>query len=90
LTFSQYFMPAIIDVLSKEIAKYEALVAQLKATRDAIRAAEGGAAAPAAAKKRGRPAKAAKAEKAPANGAGKKRGRPRKAAAPAEAPAAQA
>ena len=88
-------MPAIIDVLSKEIEKYEALVAQLKATRDAIRATEGGSAAPAptAAKKRGRPAKAAKAakvEKAPASGTGKKRGRPRKAAAPAEAPAAQA
>ena len=82
-------MPAIIDVLSKEIEKYEALVAQLKATRDAIRATEGGSAAPAptAAKKRGRPAKAAKPA---ANGAGKKRGRPRKAAAPAEAPAAQA
>jgi hypothetical protein len=82
-------MPAIIDVLSKEIEKYEALVAQLKATRDAIRATEGGSAAPAptAAKKRGRPAKAAKPA---ANGAGKKRGRPRKSAAPAEAPAAQA
>jgi hypothetical protein len=80
-------MPAIIDVLSKEIEKYEALVAQLKATRDAIRATEGGSAAPAptAAKKRGRPAKAAKPA---ANGAGKKRGRPRKSAAPAEAPAA--
>jgi hypothetical protein len=80
-------MPAIIDVLSKEIEKYEALVAQLKATRDAIRATEGGSAAPAptAAKKRGRPAKAAKPA---ANGAGKKRGRPRKVAVPAEAPAA--
>jgi hypothetical protein len=80
-------MPAIIDVLSKEIEKYEALVAQLKATRDAIRATEGGSAAPAptAAKKRGRPAKAAKPA---ANGAGKKRGRPRKSTAPAEAPAA--
>jgi hypothetical protein len=80
-------MPAIIDVLSKEIEKYEALVAQLKATRDAIRATEGGNAAPAptAAKKRGRPAKAAKPA---ANGAGKKRGRPRKVAVPAEAPAA--
>jgi hypothetical protein len=84
-------MPAIIDVLSKEIEKYEALVAQLKATRDAIRATEGGSAAPApaaAAKKRGRPAKAAKGDKAAANGSGKKRGRPRKVAAPAEAPAA--
>jgi hypothetical protein len=56
-------------------------------SRDAIRATEGGSAAPAptAAKKRGRPAKAAKPA---ANGAGKKRGRPRKSAAPAEAPAA--
>lgn len=87
-------MPAIIDVLTKEIEKYEALVAQLRATRDAIRAAEGGAAIVPAAKKRGRPAKAAKADKgakAPAaGGAGKKRGRPRKNAAPAEAPAAEA
>lgn len=87
-------MPAIIDVLSKEIEKYEALVAQLKATRDAIKAAEGGAVATTGAKKRGRPAKgnaapkapkAPKADKAPAGG--KKRGRPRKSAAPAEAPA---
>jgi len=46
-------MPAIIDVLSKEIAKYEALVTQLKATRDAIRAAEGGAPVATGAKKRG-------------------------------------
>ncbi len=82
-------MPAIIDVLSKEIEKYEALVTQLKATRDAIRAAEGGASAPSpsAAKKRGRPAKAAKPA---ATGTGKKRGRPRKVASPAEAaPAAE-
>lgn len=83
-------MPAIIDVLSKEIAKYEALVAQLKATRDAIRSAEGGSAPAPATKKRGRPAKAAKPAKAPAAAGGKKRGRPRKNAAAVEAPATSA
>ncbi len=81
-------MPAIIDLLTKEIEKYEALVAQLKATRDAIRSAEGGSAPAPAATKRGRPAKVAKAAKAPAAG-GKKRGRPRKVTAPVEAPAAE-
>lgn len=81
-------MPAIIDLLTKEIEKYEALVAQLKATRDAIRSAEGGSAPAPAATKRGRPAKAAKTAKAPVAG-GKKRGRPRKVATPVEAPAAE-
>lgn len=79
-------MPAILDVLTKEIEKYEALVAQLKATRDAIRSAEGGSAPAPAAKKRGRPTKATKSAAAGA----KKRGRPRKDAAPAETPAASA
>ena len=68
-------MPAIIAVLNAEIQKYQKLVDNLIASRDAILAAEGKAGSAPAGKKRGRPAKKA----APAaGGSGKKRGRPKK------------
>ena len=88
-------MSAILKLLDAEIAKYESLVKQLKASRQAIASAESGGSAPAKtrnagpAKRRGRPKKngaaegAAKAESAPT---GRKRGRPPKKAA--DAPAA--
>lgn len=89
-------MTAVLKVLDAEISKYEALVRHLKASRDAIMAAEGGASrakgltngAAAGGKKRGRPKKAA--DKAPAAAGAKRRGRPPK-AKPAEsaAPAAE-
>ena len=92
-------MSAILRVLDAEISKYEALVKQLKASRQAIASAEtaGGAApkgrpasAAAPAKRRGRPPKNG-AAKGSTNSApsGKKRGRPPKQAAEA-APAAAA
>ena len=88
-------MAAVLKVLDAEIAKYEALVRHLKASRDAIMAAEGGAprtrgltnGAAAGGKKRGRPKKAA--EKAPAAAGAKRRGRPPKARPAEAAPAAE-
>jgi hypothetical protein len=82
-------MSAIIRLLDAEISKYEALIKNLKASRDAIAAAE---ALPSAtgAKRRGRPAKnAAKngAKSPKPTGTGRKRGRPRKNPMPAAAPA---
>jgi hypothetical protein len=82
-------MSAILKVLDAEIAKYESLVKQLKASRQAIAAAEtaGGSApaktraAAAHAKRRGRPPKnggAKGAEKAESAPTGRKRGRPPK------------
>ena len=83
-------MSAIIRLLDAEISKYEALIKNLKASRDAIAAAESLPSAPAA-KRRGRPPKDAAKKAAPkSTGTGRKRGRPRKNAIPGTNGAASA